>query len=47
MVKELLIKADVVIDSFRPGKLENVGLGPSDFEASNPSLIFARLTGFG
>jgi alpha-methylacyl-CoA racemase len=39
--------ADVLIDPFRPGVTEKLGLGPDDALARNPSLIYARMTGFG
>ncbi|KAJ3342679.1 hypothetical protein HDU91_000508 [Kappamyces sp. JEL0680] len=43
----LLAKSDVVIDTFRPGVLERLGLGPETVLAKNPRIVFARLTGFG
>ena len=44
---ELVAKADVLIDGFRPGTCERLGIGPADCEAANPRLIFARITGWG
>ena len=44
---DLLAKADVLIDGFRPGTCERLGIGPQDCEAINPRLIFARITGWG
>ncbi|KAK4046338.1 hypothetical protein OIO90_006596 [Microbotryomycetes sp. JL221] len=41
-----LWRADVLIDPFRPGVLERLGLGPDRLLAANPRLIIARLTGF-
>ncbi|KAM0745997.1 CoA-transferase family III [Meredithblackwellia eburnea MCA 4105] len=41
-----LWRADVLIDPFRPGVLERLGLGPDKLLKSNPGLIIARLTGF-
>lgn len=46
MVKELATNADVIIDPFRPGVLERLGLGPDVLQAANPRLIYARLSGF-
>jgi len=43
----LIVKADVLIDPFRPGVLEKLGFGPNEMLKSNPRLIIARLTGFG
>jgi alpha-methylacyl-CoA racemase len=46
-VLSLIASADVVIEGFRPGVLERLGLGPSDCLAVNPGLIYARMTGWG
>ncbi|KAF9404424.1 hypothetical protein BGZ94_004192 [Podila epigama] len=43
----LIEKADVVIEPFRPGVMERLGLGPDVLLARNPRLIYARMTGFG
>lgn len=39
--------ADVVIEGYRPGVMERLGLGPADCEALNPRLIYGRMTGWG
>jgi alpha-methylacyl-CoA racemase len=44
---ELAAKADVLLDCFRPGTCERLGIGPEDCAAVNPRLIFARMTGWG
>jgi alpha-methylacyl-CoA racemase len=44
---DLVAKADVLIDAFRPGTCERLGIGPDDCAAVNPRLIFARITGWG
>jgi alpha-methylacyl-CoA racemase len=44
---ELVGKADVLLDCFRPGTCERLGIGPDDCGAVNPRLIFARITGWG
>jgi alpha-methylacyl-CoA racemase len=44
---ELAAKADVLLDCFRPGTCERLGIGPDDCAAVNPRLIFARVTGWG
>ncbi|MBW0017122.1 MAG: CoA transferase [Mycobacterium sp.] len=44
---ELAAKADVLLDCFRPGTCERLGVGPDACAAVNPRLIFARITGWG
>jgi crotonobetainyl-CoA:carnitine CoA-transferase CaiB-like acyl-CoA transferase len=39
--------ADVVLEGFRPGIMERMGLGPNDLQSRNPKLIYARLSAFG
>jgi crotonobetainyl-CoA:carnitine CoA-transferase CaiB-like acyl-CoA transferase len=39
--------ADVVLEGFRPGVMERMGLGPDDLRSRNPKLIYARLSAFG
>lgn len=43
----LMATADVVIDVYRPGVAERLGIGPADCHAVNPRLIYARMTGWG
>jgi len=45
--KKLLKKADVVIESFRPGVMENLGLGYNVLSELNPRIIFCSISGFG
>ena len=47
LVRQLIDKADVVIENFRPGVVEKWGLGPNDFSDSNPGLVYARISGYG
>jgi crotonobetainyl-CoA:carnitine CoA-transferase CaiB-like acyl-CoA transferase len=47
LVRELLKTADVVVENFRPGVIENWGLGPDDLKPDNPGLIYARISGYG
>lgn len=47
LVKRLVADADVVIESFRPGRLEDWGLGPDVLHEINPGLVIARVSGFG
>jgi crotonobetainyl-CoA:carnitine CoA-transferase CaiB-like acyl-CoA transferase len=44
---ELCDRADVVVENFRPGTLERLGLGPDVLLARNPKLVITRITGFG
>jgi alpha-methylacyl-CoA racemase len=44
---ELAAKADVLLDCFRPGTCERLGIGPTECASVNPRLIFARITGWG
>jgi alpha-methylacyl-CoA racemase len=46
LLKELSKSADILIDPFRPGVLEKLGLGPDVLLALNPRLVYARMTGF-
>ncbi len=47
LLLRLLEGADVVIEPFRPGVMEKLGLGPDVVLARNPAIIYARLTGWG
>lgn len=47
LVLRLLEKADVLIEGFRPGVMERLGIGPQEAQRRNPRLIYARMTGFG
>ncbi|MFZ5744578.1 MAG: CaiB/BaiF CoA transferase family protein [Pseudomonadota bacterium] len=44
---ELIGSADVLIEGFRPGVMERLGLGPDATLERNPALIYARMTGWG
>jgi alpha-methylacyl-CoA racemase len=46
-VLDLIARADAVIEGFRPGVLERLGLGPDACRARNPRLVFGRITGWG
>lgn len=47
LVMRLISKADVLIEGFRPGVTERLGLGPEDCARVNERLIYARMTGWG
>jgi alpha-methylacyl-CoA racemase len=46
-VLQLVAHADVLVEGFRPGVAERLGLGPEDCRAVNPQLIYGRMTGWG
>src|SRR5215211_2735252 len=46
-VLDLLSHADALIEGFRPGVMERLGLGPDVVQAHNPRLVYGRMTGWG
>jgi len=46
-VKALIAKADILIEGFRPGVMERLGLGPDAMLSANPKLVYGRMTGWG
>src|SRR5271157_1264382 len=46
-VLDLLAGADALIEGFRPGVMERLGLGPEIALARNPKLVYGRMTGWG
>ena len=46
-VRALAEKADVFLEGMRPGAAERLGLGPDELLASNPRLVYGRMTGWG
>ena len=46
-VLKLVSQADALIEGFRPGVTERLGLGPDDCLARNPKLVYGRMTGWG
>ena len=47
LVRRLAGKCHVLVENFRPGVMEKWGLGPADIWADNPSLVYARISGYG
>lgn len=47
LVLDLVERADVLIEGFRPGVAERLGVGPDDCLARNPKLVYGRMTGWG
>ena len=47
LLRALVNKSDVLVENFRPGTMEKWGLGPADFKATNPALIYSRISGYG
>ena len=47
LVRELIESADALIEGFRPGVAERLGVGPGDLLPINPRLVYGRMTGWG
>eukprot|EP00854_Cymbomonas_tetramitiformis_P028852 gene28852-35832_t len=47
ILAELANQSDVLIENFRPGRMEQWGLGPADLAHSNPGLVYCRISGYG
>ncbi|MFI5909307.1 CaiB/BaiF CoA transferase family protein [Dactylosporangium sp. NPDC051541] len=47
VVRGLVASADVLLEGYRPGVAERLGLGPQDCHAINPRLVYGRMTGWG
>jgi len=47
VARALVTRADAMIEGFRPGVMERLGLGPEPMRAVNPRLVYGRMTGWG
>ena len=47
LARRLALDVDVVVENFRPGVMDALGLGPADLGRANPALVYASLSGFG
>ena len=47
IARQLVESVDVVLENFRPGTMEEWGLGPEDVHAINPRAVYARVSGYG
>ncbi len=47
IARKLAVKADVLIENFRPGTLERLGLGYQTLRTTNPGLVFCSISGYG
>lgn len=47
IIKKLVKETDIIIENFRPGKLEEWGIGYEDIKAINPKIIMVRISGYG
>jgi crotonobetainyl-CoA:carnitine CoA-transferase CaiB-like acyl-CoA transferase len=47
LIKQLAERADVLIENFRPGAMDRLGLGDKELREANPKLVYASLSGFG
>jgi alpha-methylacyl-CoA racemase len=46
-VLDLAARADILLEGYRPGVAERLGVGPADCHARNPRLVYGRMTGWG
>lgn len=46
-VRKLAAGADGIVEGYRPGVMERLGLGPGSLQAANPKLVYGRITGWG
>ncbi len=46
-IRDMVRGADAIVEGFRPGVMERLGLGPEVLLADNPKLVFGRMTGWG
>ena len=47
LARELIARADVVVENFKPGGMEKLGLGYDAVRATNPGVVYASISGFG
>jgi alpha-methylacyl-CoA racemase len=47
IIQRMIRRADVLLEPYRPGVMESLGIGPDEALAANPKLVYARLTGWG
>ncbi|MFJ5214318.1 CaiB/BaiF CoA transferase family protein [Streptomyces sp. NPDC088354] len=47
LVLDLAERADILLEAYRPGVAERLGVGPADCRARNPRLVYGRMTGWG
>ncbi len=47
LTRQLANRADILLEGFRPGVMERLGLGPDELLAGNPRLVYGRMTGWG
>lgn len=47
LARELALRADVLVENFKPGGLDRLGLGYAELSVDNPELIYASISGFG
>jgi len=47
VARALIARSDALIEGYRPGVMERLGLGPEEMRAANPRLVYGRMTGWG
>ena len=47
LLTEIIPRVDVLLESYRPGTMENLGLSPEVVHTANPAIVYGRLSGYG
>jgi alpha-methylacyl-CoA racemase len=47
VIMQIIDRSSILIEGFRPGVMERLGLGPAEVMAHNPRIIYGRMTGWG
>ncbi|MBC7280497.1 MAG: CoA transferase [Hoeflea sp.] len=47
VLRKLVARSEALVEGFRPGVMERLGLGPADLAGVNPDLVYGRMTGWG
>jgi crotonobetainyl-CoA:carnitine CoA-transferase CaiB-like acyl-CoA transferase len=47
LARNLIARADIVVENFKPGVMQKLGLGYDDARATNPGVVYASISGFG
>lgn len=47
VIQHIIPRIDIIFESFRPGVMEHLNLGPAEIHAINPNVIYVRISGYG